>query len=217
MPKPLFVPALVSAVLIGGLAPAQADDTPAFFDAGSILVRARADAVIPENFSSSISEIGGSVKGTTDFIPELDLSYFLTPKLSVEAIAGSSEHMISAQNSALGPQVDVGKIWVLPPTVTLQYHQQVRNFIPYAGVGLTVMIFYASQPDHGNGITKVDYSNSAGPALNAGFDYVVAPHWVLNFDVKQMFVNTTAKINGVITAKTALSPTVAGVGIGYRF
>lgn len=217
MPKALLIPAIVSVFFANHALRAQADDAAPFFDAGSILVRARVDAVIPENFSSSISTIGGSVKATTDEIPELDLSYFLTQNLSIEAIAGSSNHTVSAHDSALGSAVDVGKIWVLPPTVTLQYHQQFQKFIPYAGIGLTVAIFYASQPDHGNGITKVDYDNSVGPTLDAGFDYVIAPHWVLNVDVKQMFVDTTARINGAITAKTNLSPTVAGVGIGYRF
>jgi outer membrane protein W len=46
---------------------------------------------------------------------------------------------------------------------------------------------------------------------------VLGPHLVANLDVKQMFVDTTAHINGAITAKTALSPTVVAVGVGYRF
>jgi outer membrane protein len=37
-------------------------------------------------------------------------------------------------------------------------------------------------------------------------------------DVKQIFLNTTASINGgVIKAHTALNPLVVGMGIGYRF
>jgi outer membrane protein len=117
----------------------------------------------------------------------------------------------------LGPKADVGSVWVLPPTVTLQYHRQYGDFIPYAGVGLTVMFFYDSHPNVTGGITKAGYSTGVGPALDAGLDYVIEPNWVANIDVKQIFVNTTAHINGAITAKTALSPTVVAVGIGYRF
>jgi outer membrane protein len=117
------------AALSGGLAQAQADDTN-FFGTGSILARARFAAVIPENFSSSISVIGGHVQATTAYIPELDLSYFLSPNLAVEAIAGTSRHEVSAHDSALGPKADVGSVWVLPPTVTLQYHRQYGAFIP---------------------------------------------------------------------------------------
>jgi outer membrane protein W len=35
--------------------------------------------------------------------------------------------------------------------------------------------------------------------------------------VKQIFVNTTTSISGVIKAKTALNPPVIDAGIGYRF
>jgi outer membrane protein len=188
-----------------------------FFATGSILARARFAAVIPQNFSSSVSVIGGHVDATTAYIPELDLSYFITPHIAIEAIAGTSRHEVSAQGSLLGPKVDLGSVWALPPTVTVQYHQQYGNFIPYAGVGLSVVFFYDSHPNVTGGITKVGYDTGVGPTLDAGFDYVLSPHWVANVDVKQMFVNTTAHINGVITAKTALSPTVVAAGIGYRF
>jgi outer membrane protein len=89
--KALATSCVFMAALSGGLAQAQADHTN-FFDPGSILARARFAAVIPENFSSSISVIGGHVQATTAYIPELDLSYFLSPNLSVEAIAGTSRH-----------------------------------------------------------------------------------------------------------------------------
>ncbi len=106
---------------------------------------------------------------------------------------------------------------MLPPTVTLQYHRQYGDFIPYAGAGLTVMFFYDSHPNVTGGITKAGYSTGVGPALDAGLDYVIALNWVANIDVKQTFVNTSAQINEAITVKTALSPTVVAVGIGYRF
>jgi len=202
--------------LCGGAAGAQAQET-GYFEPGSVLARARVAAVIPENFSSSVTLIGGHVEATTDYIPEIDLSYFFTPALSVEAIAGTSRHEVSVHGSALGAKADVGSVWVLPPTVTLQYHKQYGAFIPYAGVGLTVMFFYDSHPDTAGGITKAGYDTGVGPTLDAGFDYVISPTWVVNVDVKQMFVNTTAHVNGVITAKTALSPTVVAAGIGYKF
>jgi outer membrane protein len=215
--KFLLTSCLLALTLSDGFAAAQTA-APNFYETGSILARARLAAVIPENFSSSISVIGGNVQATTAYIPELDLSYFLTPNIAVEAIAGTSRHEVSANNSILGPKVDVGSVWVLPPTVTLQYHRQFGDFIPYAGAGLTVMFFYDSHVNSAGGITKAGYDTGVGPALDAGFDYVIAPNWVANIDVKQMFVSTTAHINnGSIIAKTALSPTVVALGIGYRF
>jgi outer membrane protein W len=46
------------------------------------------------------------VQATTAYIPELDLSYFLSPNLSLEAIAGTSRHEVSAHDSALGGSRD---------------------------------------------------------------------------------------------------------------
>ena len=67
-------------------------------------------------------------------------------------------------------------------------------------------------------MTKFGLSTSAGAAIQAGFDYNISGHWFANFDVKQVFLNTEARINGgTIIAKTALNPTIIGAGIGYRF
>lgn len=49
-------------------------------------------------------------------------------------------------------------------------------------------------------------------------DCNISGHWFANFDAKQIFLNTEARINGgTIVAKTALDPTIVGAGIGYRF
>ncbi len=209
---------LASATALGLLAsqPARAQTTDAFH-AGDILVHLSVIGVLPENFSSSVSGIGGHVDATDQIAPELDASYFFTNHISIEAIAASTRHEVSANGTSLG-KVDVGSVWALPPTVTLQYHlSPIYGFQPYAGIGLTVMFLYDSHPA-GPLIQKVGYSTGIGPSLDAGFDYALGHNWYANMDVKQMFVSTTARINGgSIIGKTSLSPTVVGMGIGYRF
>lgn len=207
-------------ILAGGLTPAHAQTagpTLTGYQAGEFLAHIRAIGVLPENLSSSVSAIGGHVKATDQAAPEVDLSYFFSPHLSVEAIAASTRHNVSASGTAIG-HVPVDSVWVLPPTVTLQYHfNEIGNFRPYAGVGLTVMFFYDSHAA-GPTISKVGYSTGIGPTLDAGFDYPLGGAWYANFDVKQMFVSTKARINnGGIVAKTDLDPTVVGAGIGYLF
>ena len=88
---------------------------------------------------------------------------------------------------------------------------------PYVGVGLTAAFFYDSQPSLPT-VTKVGLSNAVEPAIQAGFDYNISGPWFANFDEKQIFINTTARINGgTIVVKTSLDPTVVGAGVGYRF
>jgi outer membrane protein len=185
--------------------------------AGTFMVRVRAIGIIPENLSSSITAIGGNVAVTKTPAPEVDLSYYLTDHLAVEVIAASTRHEASAQNSVLG-HVDVGSVYVLPPTLTLQYHPFPHSrFSPYVGGGLTAAFFYDSHPALPT-VTSVGFSNGVGGAIQAGVDYHVGGSWYLNADVKQIFLNTTARLNGgAIVAKTALDPTVVGAGVGYRF
>ncbi|HEX3984189.1 MAG TPA: OmpW family outer membrane protein [Acidisoma sp.] len=197
-----------------------------FFEPADVLLKAgtfeaslSVIGVIPETFSSSISPIGGQVNVSGGVSPELTGTYFLTNHWALQLIAASTEHRISAGDTSLG-HVDVGTAWVLPPTLTVQYHFLPNDrFSPYAGVGVTVAFFYATQPSEPV-VNKFSLSTTAGPALDIGFDYNISGHWFANVDAKQMFINTTADIDSVagrVTAKTALNPTVIGVGLGYRF
>ena len=185
--------------------------------AGTVMIRVRAIGVIPQTSSSSVSAIGGNVNVTSTPAPEIDLSYFFTDHVAAELIAASTRHEASASNTALG-HVDVGSVYVLPPTLTLQYHfMPAQRFSPYVGAGMTVAFFYDSQPALPT-VTKVGFSNAVGAAIQAGFDYSIGGPWFVNFDVKQIFLNTDARINGgAIIAKTALNPTIIGAGVGIRF
>jgi outer membrane protein len=113
---------------------------------------------------------------------------------------------------------DVGSVWVLPPTLTLQYHFfPQERFSPYIGAGINASVFYSVHAV-GSVVNQVAFSNNVGAAIQADVDYNIGGHWFANLDVKQIFLNTTASINhGVIKASTALNPLVVGVGIGYRF
>jgi outer membrane protein len=226
MKKSLFAACLAGAMSIGGVAmaadtavtaAAPAEDAPVGKAAGTFLVRVRAIGVIPLNSSSSISGIGGSVSATAQAAPEIDFSYFVTDNIAFELIAATTRHNVSAKNTAIG-NVDVGSVWVLPPTLTIQYHFMPKErFSPYLGAGINATFFYGASAA-GPTVTSVGFSNNVGAAIQAGFDYNFSGHWFANFDVKQIFLNTTASINsGAIKANTALNPLVIGAGIGYRF
>lgn len=220
----VLVAALCATCVGAGAASAQAVQTNLGqnlgfvpLQAGTIELRARAIGIIPQTSSSSISVIGGSVDATNTPAPELDLSYHITDHIAAELIAASTRHEVSATGTVLG-HVDVGSVYVLPPTLTLQWHFLPQSrFDPYVGAGLTLAFFYDSNPARPT-VTKVGLDNNAGAAIQAGFDYALGGPWVVNFDIKQIFLDTEARINGgAIVAKTALNPTVVGAGVGYRF
>ena len=208
--------ALVTAAGAQAQAPAGTDPATGK-QAGTVMVRVRAIGVLPQTSSSSVSLIGGGVNVSNTPAPEVDLSYFFTDHLAIEGIAASTRHEVSAGHTALG-HVDVGSVYVLPPTVTLQYHFMPRSrFSPYIGAGMTVAFFYDSKPAQPT-VSSFGIGTSVGAAIQAGFDYNISGPWFANFDVKQIFLDVNARINGgAIVAKTALNPTIVGAGIGYRF
>ena len=207
--------------LLGGLAlagPAMAQTAePGGFHAGSFLLRGRLIDVMPLVSSSSISPIKGSVAVGNALAPEIDGTYFFTDNIAAELIAATTRHTVSAHNTAIG-STTVGQTWVLPPTLTVQYHFNPHGTIsPYIGVGLNVTFFYGTSVAHAP-VNRLTLENSTGPALQAGVDWNIGGAWYANVDVKQIFLNTAAHINSnSIHAKLALDPTVVGTGIGYRF
>jgi outer membrane protein len=222
MRRLLLATTLVSSVALTGTAGAQStfdmSAPPVGKQAGTLMIRVRAIGVIPLDSDSSISTIGGHVSTSAQAAPEIDFSWFFTDNIAAELIAATTQHTMTANGTAIG-DVKVGTTWVLPPTLTIQYHfMPHERFSPYVGAGINASLFYASKASAP--VTSLSVNNSWGPAIQAGFDYNFAGHWFANFDVKQIFLNTAAHISAGavhIKAKDALNPLVVGMGIGYRF
>lgn len=171
--------------------------------------------VLP-NESATIGTIGGDVEIGKNFIPELDFTYYFTENIAAELILGTTNHDVKAVNTALG-NVNLGDVWLLPPTLTLQYHFNISDFKPYVGAGVNYTIFY--NPDPG-AVVDVDYENGFGYALQLGFDYDLDDTWFLNVDAKYIGLSTDVSVNaGVATvpAEVDINPLLIGFGVGMRF
>ncbi len=216
MGRGILLAGTAMALAVSGTAFAAEDGLPT--DAGTTELRLRVLAVDPEDNSSSIAVVGGHVDATVSAIPELDLSYFLTRNIAIEGIAGVTPHTIKANGTAAG-NLTVGDVWLLPPTVTLQYHFGEGGSIdPYVGAGVNYTFFFAQS--HKPPFTSVTYDDNVGGALQAGIDLSLGGGWVANLDVKQIFLSTTAHsyVGALpIAAKVDLDPLLAGIGIGYRW
>ncbi len=173
-------------------------------------LRLRALGVLPQEQSDV--NIGGDVNVGNAITPEVDLTYFFTPHIAAEIIAGTAKHSLSHTSGA-----SLGETWILPPTVTLQYHfTPDHNFSPYIGAGVNYSIFY--HENTAGGFSNLNIDNAFGPALQAGFDYWISENWGVNFDVKKIWLNVDASLNnGAIKADVDLDPWLVGAGISYRF
>lgn len=180
-----------------------------------LLIRGRMLAVIPDE-SADISTIGGNVDISNAYVPEVDLTWFFTKNIAVEAIAAITPHDVKATNTSLG-NVDLGSVMLLPPTVLLQYHHPFGKWKPYVGAGVNYTVFFNDNAPGGT-VTSISYDNSFGWALQAGVDYMLTDHWLLNLDLKKLFLSTDVNINnGAIKANVDIDPWIVGVGVGYRF
>lgn len=199
----------------GGQASAQsAIPAPRFLD--GFMVRVRGLAVIPDE-SGKISQVPGSdVKITTSGIPELDISYFFTPNIAAELVLGVTPHRIRGDGALSG--IPVGKTWLLPPTLMLQYHvTDWMPFKPYIGGGVNYTIFF-HQRAAGGVIQSMDIKNRFAPALQFGFDYMLTKNIGLNVDAKKLWLRPSVTLNGgALTGRVHIDPWIVGGGFVYRF
>ncbi|MEW9899900.1 OmpW family outer membrane protein [Chitinivorax sp. PXF-14] len=179
--------------------------TVAHADQGDILVRGRIAYVKPD-VKSKLSNL--DVKDDT--IPELDFSYFVHKNAAVELILGTSRHEVTLGGASLG------KVSVLPPTLTVQYHPTPEATVrPYFGAGLNYTRFY--RIGLANGALTID-KNSFGPALQAGLDISIDKRSFVNFDAKKIWMKTDVKDSaGSTVTELKLDPYVLSVGYGWRF
>ena len=211
--------------------------------AGDIIVRVRGINVNPSDSSGEVDvpALGGSVAGSSvgvssDTVPELDITYMLSPHWGVELILGTSQHDVDPKGAGLIGALDtlaplgtgssdVIDAWALPPTLTLQYHfMPESNIRPYAGLGLNYTIFYGEDvtgPLAVAGAT-VNMRPSFGWAAQVGADFDLGNSgWFANVDVKYIDMDTRAEFRntavGDVNVDVDINPVVFGLGIGKRF
>jgi outer membrane protein len=215
--------------------PAAAQDAAPWYAAksdGDWLVRLRGIAVLPdENLDADSGALGGSAADADiddAYVPELDFTYFFTPNLAVELILATTPHDVKGAGTL--NNLDLGEVWLLPPTLTAQYHvtqlgdwtgvEGLSKLKPYFGAGVNYTIFYNTDAGQFN---DIEYDNAFGFALQAGLDYEVATGVFLNLDVKKIFLETEWELDasnaglGTQTGDVTLDPWIIGVGVGYRF
>lgn len=214
----------MGAALVGGSTGALAQDGIA---AGDVLLRVRGILVAPNEKSGSVLPAfpGEKASVNNSFMPEVDVTYMATPNIGFELIAATTKHRASGRTGTTGTLGRLASTWVLPPTLTAQYHFAPEGRVrPYVGAGLNYTVFWnekASDALEGAvGRTRVHMKDSFGWAAQAGVDIDVSPKMFVNLDVKYIDIDTTARLRttaiGEQRLKLHLDPLVFGIGIGFR-
>lgn len=197
-------------------------------EAGDTFIRIRGIMVAPTESSGPILPAFPTeeVKVNNSVMPEVDITHMVSDNVGLELIAATTKHNASGTSGTTGGIGKLASTWVLPPTLTVQYHFAPEAKVrPYVGAGVNYTIFYSEKPSAGLetavGRTDVNLKDSFGWAAQAGIDVDLNEKMFLNFDVKYIDIDTTARLAttaiGTQRVKISLDPIVVGVGVGFRF
>lgn len=222
-------------LMLGGAAlalaasPAMAQDTGD--RTGDIQVKVLGTAVLPDGKITDINvNLPGlpattQTKASDNVVPTLAVEYFVSNNVSIETIAGVTQHDVDATAGLpVGAEL-VSDALLLPATVTAKYHLDAGGFKPYLGAGVAYFIWLKDKPGAATlplGVTDTDLSDEFGFALQAGFDVPVNGKGLgLSVDVKRYFIDTTARwfVGNTLAIETEhkLDPWVISAGLTFKF
>lgn len=220
--------ALVGAAAMLAATPAMAEDDDR---AGDIQVKLLATAVLPDGKITDINvNVPGlpaslQTKANDNVTPTIAIEYFVTNNISIETIAGMTQHDVDATAGLPAGAELVSNAKLIPATVTAKYHFDLGGVKPYVGAGPAYFLWVADDPGAATlplGVTETNLSNELGLALQAGFDLPVNDKGLgISVDVKRYFIDTTARwfVGNTLAIETEhkLDPWVISAGLSYRF
>jgi len=220
--------ALGGAAMMLAATPAMAQDDDR---AGDIQVKLLATAVLPDGKITDINvNLPGlpaslQTKANDNVTPTIAIEYFVTNNISIETIAGMTQHDVDTTAGLPAGAELVSNAKLIPATVTAKYHFDLGGLKPYVGAGPAYFLWVGDDPGAATlplGVTETNLSNELGLALQAGFDLPVNDKGLgISVDVKRYFIDTTARwfVGNTLAIETVhkLDPWVISAGLSYRF
>lgn len=166
-----------------------------------------------------------NTKANDNITPTVAIEYFVTNNISIETIAGMTQHDVDATAGLpVGAEL-VSDAKLIPATLTAKYHFDLGGVKPYLGAGPAYFLWVGDDPGAATlplGVTKTTLSNELGVALQAGFDVPLNDNgFGFSVDVKRYFIDTTARwfVGNTLAIETEhkLDPWVISAGVAYRF
>lgn len=220
---------LGTAVLMLGAAPAMAQGVLA--RAGHIQAKVLGTYVAPDGKITDINVNLPGLPATTqtkandNVTPTVAVEYFVTDNVSIETIAGITQHDVDATAGLPAGAELVSNAKLVPATVTAKLHFDLGGVKPYVGAGPAYFLWVGDKPGAATlplGVTRTDLSDEFGLALQTGVDVPLNDTGLaLSVDVKRYFIDTTARwyVGNTLAIETVhkLDPWVISAGLAFRF
>ena len=220
---------LGTAALMLGAAPAMAQG--ALARAGHIQAKVLGTYVAPDGKITDINVNLPGLPATTqtkandNVTPTVAVEYFVTDNVSIETIAGITQHDVDATAGLPAGAELVSNAKLVPATVTAKVHFDLGGVKPYVGAGPAYFLWVGDKPGAATlplGVTRTDLSDEFGVALQTGVDVPLNDTGLaLSVDVKRYFIDTTARwyVGNTLAIETVhkLDPWVVSAGLAFRF
>lgn len=216
---------------LAALAVALALPGQAFAKSGDVQVKLLGTLVAPDGKikDAKIDRIGlpagTQTKADDNMVPTIAVEYFVADNISLETIAGVTQHDVDGRGALAGAGL-VSDAKIVPATLTLKYHFGKDGGVqPYIGAGPSYFIFIDEKPGAtavALGATRQKMNDTFGVALQAGIDVPVNDKGLaVTFDAKRYFLRPTARwfagTTEVLRTKHRLDPWVLSAGVAFRF
>jgi len=222
MNKYLSLAALAVALTLPGQAAAKA---------GDVQFKLLGTLVAPDGKLTDVKvdkiglPVGTQTKADDNLVPTVAVEYYVTDAISVETIAGVTQHDVDGRGALAGAGL-VSNAKIVPATLTVKYHFGKDGGVqPYVGAGPSYFIFIDEKPGAtavAFGATRQKMNDKLGVALQAGVDIPVNDKGLaVTFDAKRYFLRTTARwyagTTEVLQTRHKLDPWVISAGVAFRF
>ena len=216
---------------LAALAVALALPGQAFAKAGDVQVKLLGTLVAPDGKIKDVKidqiglPAGTQTKADDNMVPTVAVEYFVADNISLETIAGVTQHDVDGRGALAGAGL-VSDAKIVPATLTLKYHFGKDGGVqPYVGAGPSYFIFIDEKPGGtavALGATRQKMNDTFGVALQAGIDVPVNDKGLaVTFDAKRYFLRPTARwfagTTEVLRTKHRLDPWVLSAGVAFRF
>jgi outer membrane protein len=176
---------------------------------GSWMVSAGVSLIDPKSDNLALSP-GTTLELEEAVRPSFDFTYMLRDNWGIELFTSTFARHDLRVTSPTGSTA-FGKIKLLPPTVSLQYHFNPEGRIrPFAGVGVNYTFVSDESPQ------GLVVGNSLGPAAQIGFDVGINERWYLNVSARYADIDVDARLGAVDLGSVTVDPVIYGLHFGYR-